>query len=291
MYNQKNRKALYSLKMIRRYIKYIVCNAILFGLLALPLTVAAQEMTREERIKALERLKMEDEKLEATTTGMVSQNVPIEIEDMKLPPLSVFLDAVVENATVKRAQSQVEQTKNEYRLQKRDWWNYLRLNGMYSYGRYNVIGNASDEFTPMYQTTMSSAQHNFNVGASVTVPIGDLINRSIKLKRYKYDIEQLQYTQEEVMEERRLRILEAYNAVTEQLATIRAKAETAALYNAQMKISENNFIQGKIDIIVLSLERGRRSGAVTNYEQSRVALHNSIILLEMLTNVKIIKDK
>lgn len=277
--------------MIRRYIKYIVCNAILLGLLGLPLSVAAQEMTREERIKALERLKMEDEKLEATTTGMVSQNVPIEIEDMKLPPLSVFLDAVVENATVKRAQSQVEQTKNEYRLQKRDWWNYLRLNGMYSYGRYNVIGNASDEFTPMYQTTMSSAQHNFNVGASVTVPIGDLINRSIKLKRYKYDIEQLQYTQEEVMEERRLRILEAYNAVTEQLATIRAKAETAALYNAQMKISENNFIQGKIDIIVLSLERGRRSGAVTNYEQSRVALHNSIILLEMLTNVKIIKDK
>lgn len=291
MYNQKNRKALYSLKMIRRYIKYIVCNAILFGLLGLPLSVAAQEMTREERIKALERLKMEDEKLEATTIGMVSQNVPIEIEDMKLPPLSVFLDAVVENATVKRAQSQVEQTKNEYRLQKRDWWNYLKLNGMYSYGRYNVVGNSSDEFTPVYQTTMSSAQHNFNVGASVSVPVGDLINRSIKLKRYKYDIEQLQYTQEEVMEERRLKILEAYNAVTEQLATIRAKAETAALYNAQMKISENNFIQGKIDIITLSLERARRSGAVTNYEQSRVALHNSIILLEMLTNVIIIKDK
>ena len=42
------------------------------------------------------------------------------------------------------------------------------------------------------------------------------------------------------MEERKLRVLEAYNAVTEQLATIKAKAETAALYNAQMKISENN---------------------------------------------------
>lgn len=277
--------------MIRRYIKYIVCNAILLGLLGLPLSVAAQEMTREERIKALERLKMEDSQWETSTIGLATQNVPDEIENMKLPPLSVFLDAVVENATVKRAQSQVEQTKNEYRLQKRDWWNYLRINGMYSYGRYNVIGNASDEFTPMYQTTMSSAQHNFNVGASVSVPLGDLINRSIKLKKYKYDIEQLQYTQEEVMEERRLRILEAYNAVTEQLATIRAKAETAALYNAQMKISENNFVQGKIDIITLSLERGRRSGAVTSYEQSRVALHNSIILLEMLTNVKIIKDK
>lgn len=291
MYNQKNRKALYSLKMIRRYIKYIVCNTILFGLLALPLSVAAQEMTREERIKALERLKMEDEKLEATTLGLVVQNVPTEIEKLELPPLSTFLDAVVENATVKRAQSQVEQIKNEYRMEKRNWMNYFRLNGSYSYGRYNIIGNASDEFTPMYQTAMASAQHNFNVGVSASVGIADLLNRPLKLKDYRFRIEQLQYTQEEVMEERRLRVLEAYNAVTEQLATIKAKAETAALYNAQMKISENNFIQGKIDIITLSLERARRSGAVTNYEQSRVALHNSIILLEMLTNVKIIIEK
>ena len=58
-----------------------------------------------------------------------------------------------------------------------------------------------------------------------------------------------------------------------------------------MKISENNFIQGTIDIISLSLERARRTGAVTTYEQSRVALHNSIVLLEMLTNVKVISDK
>jgi len=201
------------------------------------------------------------------------------------------LDAVVENATVKRAQSQVEQVKTKYRLEKRSWWNYFRLNGMYSYGRYNVIGNASDEFTPMYQTTMSSAQHNFNVGANVGFSLGDIINRPLKLKDYRYQIEQLQYTKEEVMEDRRLRVLEAYNAVTEQLATIRAKAETAALYNAQMKISENNFIQGKMDIISLSLERSRRAGAVTSYEQSRVALHNSIVLLEMLTNVKILKEK
>lgn len=277
--------------MIRRYIKYIVCNTILLGLIGLPLSVAAQEMTREERIKALERIKMEDEKMEATTLGLVVQNVPTEIEKLELPPLSTFLDAVVENATVKRAQSQVEQIKNEYRIEKRNWMNYFRLNGSYSYGRYNIIGNASDEFTPMYQTTMASAQHNFNVGVSASVGIADLLNRPLKLKDYRFRIEQLQYTQEEVMEERRLRVLEAYNAVTEQLATIKAKAETAALYNAQMKISENNFIQGKIDIITLSLERARRSGAVTNYEQSRVALHNSIILLEMLTNVKIIIEK
>lgn len=281
-----------ALEMIKRYIKSIIYSVILLGLLGVPLSVAAQqELTREERIKILEALKAEDEKTNISTVGLITSSMPTEIDKLELPPLSVFLDAVMENATVKRAQSQVEQVRNQYRLQKRNWWNYFRFNGNYSYGRYNVIGNASDEFTPMYQTTMSSAQHNFNVGASVGISLGELFNRPLKLKDYRYQIEQLQYSQEEVMEQRKLRVLEAYNTVTEQLATIKAKAESAALYNAQMKISENNFIQGTIDIISLSLERARRSGAVVSYEQARVALHNSIVLLEMLTNVKVIKDK
>lgn len=281
-----------ALEMIKRYITSIIYSVILLGLLGVPLSVAAQqELTREERIKILEALKAEDEKTNISTVGLITSSMPTEIDKLELPPLSVFLDAVIENATVKRAQSQVEQVRNQYRLQKRNWWNYFRFNGNYSYGRYNVIGNASDEFTPMYQTTMSSAQHNFNVGASVGISLGELFNRPLKLKDYRYQIEQLQYSQEEVMEQRKLRVLEAYNAVTEQLATIKAKAESAALYNAQMKISENNFIQGTIDIISLSLERARRSGTVVSYEQARVALHNSIVLLEMLTNVKVIKDK
>lgn len=281
-----------ALEMIKRYITSIIYSVILLGLLGVPLSVAAQqELTREERIKILEALKAEDEKTNISTVGLITSSMPTEIDKLELPPLSVFLDAVIENATVKRAQSQVEQVRNQYRLQKRNWWNYFRFNGNYSYGRYNVIGNASDEFTPMYQTTMSSAQHNFNVSASVGISLGELFNRPLKLKDYRYQIEQLQYSQEEVMEQRKLRVLEAYNAVTEQLATIKAKAESAALYNAQMKISENNFIQGTIDIISLSLERARRSGAVVSYEQARVALHNSIVLLEMLTNVKVIKDK
>ena len=50
-------------------------------------------------------------------------------------------------------------------------------------------------------------------------------------------------------------------------------------------------IQGKIEISTLSIERARRTGAVTSYEQARVTLHNSVILLEMLTNIKIIKEK
>ena len=29
-----------------------------------------------------------------------------------------------------------------------NWWNYFKLNGNYSYGNYNVLSNASDEYHP-----------------------------------------------------------------------------------------------------------------------------------------------
>lgn len=51
------------LEMIKRYITSIIYSVILLGLLGVPLSVAAQqELTREERIKILEQLKMEDKK-------------------------------------------------------------------------------------------------------------------------------------------------------------------------------------------------------------------------------------
>lgn len=279
--------------MIKKHIVFIVCSVIFVSLFALPATVIAQEqtMTREERIKTLELLKMEDSKWENAATGQTMKELQLEIEKMELPPLSVFLDAVSENATVKKAQSQIAQVKNEYRLEKREWWNYFRLNANYAFGRFNTINENSETFVDWYQSTSVGTRHTFNLGASFSIGLGDLFNRPIKLKDYRYKIEQLQYAQDEVMEDRKLKILEAYNAVREQLATIKAKAETAALYNAQIKISEYNFFQGKITITELAVERARRSGAVTIYEQARVALHNSIILLEMLTNVKIIRDK
>ncbi|MDR0895164.1 MAG: TolC family protein [Prevotellaceae bacterium] len=259
-------------------------------LLLFPLFLSAQEMSREERIRLLELLKAEDTKLETVAGLKGSSSLPIEIESLTLQPLSIFLDAVTENATVKSAQSQVEQIQNQYRLEKRNWMNWIRVNGTYSFGRFNVISNNSDIYTPIYQTMTASNQHTFNVGASIGFSLSDIINRPLRLKDYRYQIEQIQYAREQVMEERKLKVMEAYNTVNQQLATIKAKAETAALYNAQMKISENDFIQGKIDIITLSLERSRRSGAVVSYEEARVTLHNSIVILETLTNVKVIKE-
>ena len=63
--------------MIRKCIAYIYSIAI-WGLLAFPATIVAQEptMSREERIKALERLKMEDAQWEKATSTYTRMMCP-----------------------------------------------------------------------------------------------------------------------------------------------------------------------------------------------------------------------
>ena len=57
-----------ALETIKRYISSIIYSVILLGLLGVSLSVAAQqELTREERIKILEQLKMEGQKNRKST--------------------------------------------------------------------------------------------------------------------------------------------------------------------------------------------------------------------------------
>lgn len=78
--------------MIRRYITLIYCSATLSGLFALPTAVVAQEqtMTREERIKALERLKMEDARWETVTVMQTGKEVPLELKIWNYPRYRFF---------------------------------------------------------------------------------------------------------------------------------------------------------------------------------------------------------
>ena len=85
-----------ALEMIKRYIKSIIYSVILLGLLGVPLSVAAQqELTREERIKILEQLKMEDKKIEVNTLGLISPKTSIDIEKLE------FLELIEEKILLK----------------------------------------------------------------------------------------------------------------------------------------------------------------------------------------------
>ena len=212
----------------------------------------------------------------ATTVEVTSGSDSIQAmlddyERIQLPPLSVFLESVYDHPSIKIYEAKKDEANAEMKVTKREWLDYFRVYGQYQYGRLVQLSSHETVEYPEYLTSLGSNQHTYSAGISVSIPFGDLFSRG-----------------QISIEERKLKILEAYNNVLQALATLKAKSDAAALYNAQMKISEQDFINGKIDITTLAMERGRRSGAVISYQEGRATLHNAVTLLEMLTNVKII---
>lgn len=210
-------------------------------------------------------------------------------ERIQLPPLSVFLESVDQHPSVKIYEARRDAAHEELKVTRYNILNNIRGNANYQYGRMVALNSSSASDVPFYQTSTGISQNQYFVGVSLSVPLGDLLSQKHKVRAKKAQFREMEYDYAITKEERKLVILEAYNRVLQELATLKAKSEAAALYNAQMKISEQDFINGKIDIISLSLERSRRSNALVTYQSGRVALQNAITLLEMLTNVKIMK--
>ncbi|RHJ87933.1 TolC family protein [Parabacteroides sp. AM08-6] len=208
------------------------------------------------------------------------------LENLELPPLSIFLESIYDHPSIKIYEARRDEEKAILKETQLKWLNFFRATGTYQYGQ--VTGLTKTETDELMYAFSSRAQHQYNAGITVSIPFGDLIIQKQKNKAQKSRLDQIQYEYEISIEERKLKILEAYNLVVKELSTLKVKADAVALYNAQMKISEQDFINGKIDIISLSLERSRRTSAAVTYQEGKASLHNSITLLEMLTNIKVI---
>ena len=206
------------------------------------------------------------------------QTVLENYEHVELPPLSVFLSSAYDHPSVRIYEAKRDEEKATLKDTQSKWLNYFRISGLYQYGQLAALTKNTEIESSMYAFD-TKAQNQFNIGMVLSIPIGDLLGQKQKNRAQRARLHQIEYEYEIS--------LEAYNQVIQQLAVLKAKSDAAALYNAQMKISEQDFINGKISIIELSLERSRRSSAVVSYQEGRAALHNAITLLEMLTNVKV----
>lgn len=215
----------------------------------------------------------------------------IDLTKIELPPVSVFLEAAKDYADVKYFDSRIEEETNLMKQTRRDWLKYFSIQGNYQYGtNNNYLTQSGNLIPPGYIVSSANTQSFYNIGVAVSIPFDDLFSRKQKTGAVRARVTQAEYEAERALENRQLTILQAYNEVIKHLSILKVKAEAIALYDAQMKISENDFVNGRIDIIDLSLERSRRSDAMVKYQESRAALHNAVTLLEMLTKIRIIRQ-
>lgn len=236
----------------------------------------------------IDSVKIRKQIIDALHAGETPAEIDIE-NNIKLPPLNTFIESAYEHPSVQIYQAMKDEREAELKMKKNEWLDYVRIVGNYQYGQLTSLTSNSDTYTPMYYENEGKKQNFFNVGVNISIPVSSFFNNKQKIRVEKAKINQLNYQYEMSVEERRLKIVEAYNEVTQSMSVLKAKSDAAVLYQAQMKISEQAFINGKISIIELSLERSRCATALVAYQEGKAAYQRAITLLEMLTNKKITK--
>ena len=206
-----------------------------------------------------------------------------------LPPLNIFLESVYKHSSVGIYEALYDEQKAELKSIQREWLDYISIVGNYQFGHVMATTSQTASDLPLYLTSNGAIQNSFNIGLHMSVPLGGLFGvQKNKTRVEKAQLRRIEYEYEMALEERKLMILQAYNRVVQELTVLKAKSDAAALYNAQMRISEQAFINGQIDIITLSLERSRRTGAIVTYQEGKATLQDAISRLEMLTNIRIL---
>lgn len=223
----------------------------------------------------------------AQETDIVSLQ-PDDYLNLKLPPLQELFENARNNPAVEFYNSRLEEENSALKTEKRNWLKYFSLVSTYQYGRIASNTSYSSTESPLIYQYSGQNQHWWSVGASLAVPLDDLIDRKNRVKRQGYKLEQTEMDMEKWYDEQKIRIIDVYTSAIEYLNILKSKVESLTLANAQYTISENDFIHGKISAQSLNDQKIIQSNALTDYERTRAALNSALLKLEILSRTQII---
>ena len=192
---------------------------------------------------------------------------------LQLPPLHQLLENARNTPQVEYYNKAVEIQERELKNVRRNWQHYFKINANYNYGS---------------TTTTGREQSWWNVGASFSLPIDEIFNRRNKIKQQKRRIEQVELDTERWLEEQRIKVIQQYTLAVQQLSVLRSAVEAMVTAQAQYRLSEADFINGKLDAQTLSRQKNIENVAIREYEEVRRSLNNALLTLEVLTRTPII---
>ena len=211
---------------------------------------------------------------------------------MELPPLGVLIDNSRQTAQMQYYNTAIDEAKTELKTERRNWLKYFRATGNYQYGQMNWLstlsGSDAVDPLPVAPTYQGKEQSYWNVGGVVSIPLNDLFDRRNRVKNKKLAVEAAELNVERWQDELSLKIIDAYTTVLQNLSMIKTQAEAVTLAIAQYKITEADFMNGKIDAVTLSRQKNIQSATVREYEQTRASLNNALLQLEIMSHTKII---
>lgn len=212
-----------------------------------------------------------------------------EYSKFQLPPLQTLLEnARVHNPQVLQNDANVEAAQYDLKIERRKWLSYLSARAGYTYGILGTYSDFESEYDRLTTTYTGSSQHSYSVGANLTIPINDLVSRGVSVKRQRKIIEQAEYSREVIYNMIKIEIIELYTDIQSLLAILKGQSETLITFDANYKVTANNFINGKASPYDLSIVKNEQTKALAEYEATRAKLTSLLLRLEIITGTKIV---
>lgn len=154
-----------------------------------------------------------------------------------LPSLQFFIDSgIVHSPAVKMYQTNVDQSKTDYKIQKYNWLKEIYISADSKYGRY---GNAQ----PGDQLSLG-----YGTGAVVKLPLTVLLGNKERKSMAKLKIEESYFQKEIIIEELTKSIIKQYNETLYRKELLKLRAESLEFSYVNNKLAEKEFKGGTITI-------------------------------------------
>ena len=219
-----------------------------------------------------------------------SNEKDINFSEFHLPPLSVLLENAKASPTILSLEKARQIAQAEVAKQKRHIFSYLRAHASYSYGKSDVWGNNSSNTSPMIYQFQGSTQNYWNVGASLSLPLEDILDLRASVTRKKLEVDLEVIKKDIAYDELKLKIASLFVKITNNLTTLKTLGEAAAAYQGAGALNREEFENGSLAIQDYAYTKLHESGQVTSYQALQTEITTDILTLEILTHTPILTN-
>ncbi|MEZ5147383.1 MAG: TolC family protein [Bacteroidales bacterium] len=228
-----------------------------------------------------------------SNTGLSQENDTVLVKAKKvftLPPLDTLIQAALENSgNYTFYQEALLIKQQELRLQHKDWFDYILLNGDVGYGTYDQIWKNQFSYDYRYNLLTSSKQVSYGASVTARFPLSVLINRNNNMQIAKHEVNKAEHEVEKAHEYVSCTVIDLYFQCLNDFTTQLIREEQLESSKFELQKAEKDFVDGIMTFSVYSVTTRNYYKAQIEYETSKNEFYKSLAKLELLTGVKLLK--
>ena len=219
-----------------------------------------------------------------------SNDKEINFSEFHLPPLSILFENAKENPQILTLEKARQIAQAEVAKQKRHIFSYLKAHASYSYGIGDSWGTSENVYSPMLTQYQGTKNNYWNIGASLSLPLEDVLDLTASVKRKKLEVDQAVYAKDLAFDNLKLQIATLFVKITNNLVTLKTLGESAAAFQGAGALNRVEFEDGNMDIDSYANTKMYEQGQVSSYQSLQTEITTDIITLEILTHTPIITN-